>query len=133
MRSIIIVFALLMSSSLVWQSCSKEGDLFGDGDSRESFVGNWSVSDQCSKQSYGVDIKLSESNSSEVIIVNFANVGRSADAIIAGSSITVEKQDVGGGYTVDGYGKINGSTIVWSSYNFETEANATKCTATFKK
>jgi len=133
MKSIVLIIALLVGSSLVWQSCSKEGDLFGEEDSRDSFVGTWSVNDQCAKQSYGVDIKLSDNNSSEVIIMNFANVGKPANAIVAGTSITVAKQDVGGGYTVNGNGKINGSTIVWSTYNFETEANEFECTATFKK
>lgn len=133
MKKIVVIFALLISSSLVWQSCSKDGDLFGDGNSRDSFVGNWSVTDQCSKQTYGVDIKLNDNNSSEVIIVNFANTGKPANAVVAGTSITVEKQDVGGGYTVNGHGKINGSTITWSTYNFETEANLFECTANFTK
>jgi len=132
MKKLIIIFVLLLSGSLIWQSCDKDSDLLGGGDSRESFVGNWAVADECSKQSYGVDITLSDNNSAEVIIMNFANLGKSVNAIVAGSSITVEKQPAGE-YTVSGHGKLNGSVISWSSYDFESQSEATKCTAVFKK
>ncbi|MCK5775583.1 MAG: hypothetical protein KAH25_05380 [Bacteroidales bacterium] len=132
MKKLIIIFTILLSGSLIWQSCSKDGDLLGGGDSRESFAGSWLVIDQCSKQTYGVDITSNEDNSTEVIIVNFANLGRSVNAIVAGNSITVEKQSAGE-YTVNGQGKINGSVISWSSYDFQTDADETKCTAVFKK
>ena len=132
MKKIIIIFALFLSGSLIWQSCSKDSDLLSGGDLRESFVGNWSVTDQCSKQTYGVDITLNENNSTEVIIMNFANLGKAVNAIVGGSNITVAKQSTGE-YTVSGQGKLNGSVISWSTYDFESEAEATKCSAVFKK
>lgn len=132
MKKLIIIFTILLSGSLIWQSCSKDGDLLGGGDSRESFVGNWSVTDVCSKQTYGIDITLNDDNSAEVNIMNFANLGRSVNAIVAGSSISVAKQSAGE-YTVSGQGKLNGSIISWSSYDFETESEVIKCTAVFKK
>ena len=131
MKKLIIIFALLLSGSLIWQSCSKDSDLLG-GDSRESFVGKWTVTDQCTKQTYGVDIKLNENNSTEVIIVNFVNLGKAVNAIVAGSTITVENQS-DGEYTVSGQGKLNGSVISWSSYDFDSESETIKCTAVFKK
>jgi len=132
MKKLVVIFAILFGGALLWQSCTKDGDLLGGGDSRDSFIGNWAVTDECSKQTYGVDIKLDDNNSTEVIIQNFANLGRPVSAIIAGTSITVGSQTVGD-YKVSGQGKLNGSVISWSSYNFESESDATECTAVFKK
>jgi len=131
MKKLILVFGILLGSAILWQSCTKEDSILDDGDARESFVGTWVVSDQCSKQTYGVDIKLDDDNSTQVIIVNFANLGKSAKAVIAGNNIYVENQDVGNGYSVSGNGKLTGSIISWSSYNFETDAELVECTATF--
>lgn len=133
MKKLILIFGLLVGSALLWQSCTKEDSILDDGDSKDSFVGTWNVNDQCSKQTYGVDIKSDEGNSTQVIIVNFANLGKSATAVIAGNNIYVENQEVGSGYSVSGNGKLTGSIISWSSYNYETEAELVECTAIFSK
>jgi hypothetical protein len=133
MKKIFLIIGFLVSSALLWQSCTKEGDPTDEGDTREAFIGNWAVNDQCSKQTYGVSISLDGGNSSQVIIANYANLGNSAKAIVAGSNIQVESQDIGNGYSVSGNGTLNGEIISWSSYNFETDSDQTECTATFSK
>ncbi len=133
MKNIIIIFGILIGSALLWQSCTKEDNILDDGDSRESFVGDWTANDQCSKQTYGVSISIDASNSSQVNISNFANLGKVAKAVIAGNNIYVEKQNVGNGYSVSGNGMLTGSIISWSSYNYETDAVLVECSATYSK
>ena len=131
-KAYLIVFSIIIIG-IGFQSCSKDDDLFGDGDMRDQFIGEWSVTDVCSKQSYRSIIRYASDNSSEVIINNFANLLLPAKAVIAGNSIVVERQEIGNGYTVSGYGKmsLNGEVISWTSHNFETSGESTECTATY--
>ena len=133
MKKILLIIGILLSSALLWQSCTKEGDPTDEENTRTLFVGNWTVTDQCSKQTYSVNISFDDDNSSQVIISNYANLGNSAKAVVAGSNIQVESQDIGNGYSVSGSGQLNGEIISWSSYNFETDSDLTECTATFSK
>lgn len=129
----IIILSLLLSIVFVFHSCSKENDLLNDGDNRESFVGEWAANDFCSKQAYGVSISIDLDNSSQVIISNFANTGHPAAGVVAGGSIYVEHQDIGGGYQINGNGILTGEIISWTTYNFETEGNVSECICTFTK
>ena len=133
MKKIVLITSLLLTAIFVFHSCTKENDLINDGDIRESFIGNWGANDQCSKQAYGVNISLDLENSSQVLINNFANTGHTAVAVIAGSSIYVESQDIGGGYTANGNGKLTGDFIHWTTYNFETAGDLYECTCNFNK
>lgn len=133
MKKLIIILGILFSGLTIWTSCTQENDILGDGDSRDNFVGEWVVNDVCFKQTYRSNITLDPNNSAQVFISNFANLGYSASAIIAGTSIYVENQEVGGGYSVNGNGKITGSIIAWTSFNYENSSNVYNCTATFSK
>lgn len=128
-----IIISAILTLVMVLSSCTEENDLLNDGESRDAFLGSWSVSDACSKQSYGVNISADPSNFSVVQISNFANLGRTASGVIAGTSIIVESQDVGNGYSVSGSGRLNGSIISWSTYNYADSGNSYDCTATFSK
>lgn len=132
------VYLILISFALIgtgFQSCSKDDDLFDDGDARDIFLGSWSVVDECTKQSYRSTISYDPSNSAQVLISNYANLNKAAKAVVAGNSIVIESQDIGNGYTVSGYGKLslNGEIINWTSHNFETTGDLTECTATYTK
>jgi len=133
MKKILLIIGILVSSALLLQSCTKEEDPSDEENTRTLFVGNWTVTDQCSKQTYSVNISFDDDNSSQVIISNYANLGKSAKAVVAGSNIQVESQNIGNGYSVSGSGQLNGEIISWSSYNFETDSDLTECTATFSK
>lgn len=123
----------MVSAIWLFQSCTKENDLLDDGDIREEFTGDWTAIDNCSKQTYGINITIDDDNSSQVIINNYANLGYSAEAVIAGNSIYVGNQEIGGGYSISGNGKLTGSIISWSSYNFVTEGDANQCICTYTK
>lgn len=133
MKKIAFIFSFVFASIIVFHSCTKENDLLNDGDARESFVGSWGANDHCSKQAYGVNISLDADNSSQVLISNFANTGHTAIGVVAGGSIYVESQDIGGGYTVNGNGILTGEIISWTTYNFETAGDLYECTCIFSK
>lgn len=133
MKKAIFIFSLVIATIWLFQSCTKENDLLDDGDIREEFVGSWTAMDECSKQIYGVVISIDDDHSSQVIIANFANLGYPAAAVIAGNSIYIENQEIGGGYSVSGNGKLTGAIIAWSSYSFMTSGELTTCTCTYTK
>lgn len=131
MKKIYFIWIPILILSIGFHSCTQEDDILGDGDARDAFIGEWSVTDACNKQTYRSVISIDENNSSHVRISNFANLGKSAEAIIAGSSIYIESQEIGNGYTVSGNGRINGEIISWTSHSFETDGSFTDCTATY--
>ena len=131
MKKILLVLGIIGGSILFMESCTKEDGILNDGESRDVFIGSWTATDECSKQTYGVDIEADEENSSQVLVMNFANLGKTATAVIAGNSIYIESQDVGSGYTVNGNGKLNGAIISWTNYTYETDAELIECSATY--
>lgn len=135
MNRVSLVLISIILIGIGFQSCTKEDDLFDDGDARDIFLGSWSVNDECTKQSYRSNISYDPSNSAQVLISNYANLNQTAKAVIAGNSIVIESQDIGNDYTVSGYGKLslNGEIINWTSHNFETTGDLTECTATYTK
>ena len=126
-----IILSVIFSSLFLFNSCTKEDNLLDDNSAREAFIGAWTANDGCTKLTYGVDIKEDPDNSSQVLIINFANIGRTASAVIAGNSIYIDSQEVGGGYTVSGNGKLNGVIISWSNYRYENDVESSECTATY--
>lgn len=131
MKKVYLFLLVYIAIGLSFHSCTKEDNLLDDGDARDTFVGEWSVTDACSKQIYRSSITFDPSNSSQVTISNYANLGQSAQAVIAGNSIYIESQDIGNGYTASGNGRLTGEIISWTSHNFDTSGDATECTATY--
>lgn len=133
MKNNIVLLLLAMGILAISNSCTKEEDTITDVDPREAFVGDWSVTDACSRQTYRSAISLDTENSSQVLINNYANLGRSAEAVVAGSSIIIGSQEIGNGFTASGSGRKNGEIISWTDHNFETSGNITECTATYTR
>lgn len=133
MKRIYFILVSIIILGISFQSCTKEDDLLNDGDARDVFVGEWSVTDNCNKQTFRSTVSLDANNTTQVIITNYANLGKSAEAVVAGNSIYIESQDIGNGYTATGNGRLNGDIISWSNHNFETTGNSTVCSATYAR
>jgi len=131
MKKVYLILFSILVIGLANPSCTKEDDILDDGNARDSFVGEWAVNDACSKQSYRSAISLDNENSTQVIISNYANLGQSATAVIAGNSIYIQNQNIGDGHSANGNGRLNGEVISWSSHNYETEGNYYNCSATY--
>jgi hypothetical protein len=130
-----IAFGLFFTLNLL--SCTVEDDPLNPADDRDAFLGNWNVIETCNKDGYTVNITIDPSNSSQVIIENFALIGYNEKppyAIIAGSTITIPKQLVCDDESLEvaGSGKLDKETIKLD-YTLSDGADLVTCTANFEK
>ncbi|MBE0663037.1 MAG: hypothetical protein IH597_11285 [Bacteroidales bacterium] len=90
-----------------------------DADLRDRFVGTWRFDETEVKSNqafYNVDIAYDPSNSSQVVLTNFANVGsfHSAYGIVTEDRITIPAQTVAS-LTISGIGNLTtNSTMTWT-------------------
>jgi hypothetical protein len=127
-----LFFALILIIAI--PSCTPEDDIYPDTDSREDFIGEWTVSDACSKQTYRSTISLDSENSSQVLIENFANLNITVNAVVAGNSIYLsDEQTLQSIYLVSGNGILSKNLITWEKHNYETTGDAFSCTAIYTK
>jgi hypothetical protein len=87
----------------LFQSCAIEDDS-GYTDPREKFLGTWSVSDQPGRINYTVNISKNPAQSANVLLNNFADMGGSADGLVVGSKIIIDKQAIGNDFLSSGTG-----------------------------
>lgn len=108
--------ALFIAVLVVLQSCAVEEDP-DFSDPRDKFIGTWNVSDQPSRINYTVDIVINPAQSANVILNNFGNMGGSANGLVVGNRIIIDKQDIGSDFLCKG----EGSYISENSLKFEFE------------
>lgn len=99
-----LFFIILITS---FYSCGDTFDLTGGGGSVENvtkFLGTWHVSDQPARLNYDVVIKRNTSDSTSVILENFADMRGSATGMVVGNTIIISRQNIGGGMTSEGSG-----------------------------
>ncbi|HSG67119.1 MAG TPA: hypothetical protein VK994_00335 [Bacteroidales bacterium] len=128
-------FALL----LLMSACDnlEDTDVSPFPDSRDKFVGDWSVNNEnCGKSKYLVNIRKDLSNSAQVLVSNFAfsQAAVPDTAIIAGSSIVLYKQQNSEGWSIQGTGSYNDAKdeISWQ-YNLTISGYQENCTAIYVK
>ena len=109
-----IISATLFSLIIITGSC---GDFGYDDETDEAkkYLGTWSVSDQSARINYTVTIVANPSNSAEILLNNFADLGSKAVALVIGNSLAIDSQPLGSGYTVAGSGSyINKDKLQFS-------------------
>ncbi|MBT3174248.1 MAG: hypothetical protein HN336_05330 [Lentimicrobiaceae bacterium] len=123
---LIAIFTLSISS------CTDD-DLMEEDDYIQQYVGTWSVNDQPARINYDVTIIAKPSNSSEIIMTNFANLGTSASALVIGNSLVIELQDLGSEYTVSGSGIYVNSKKLEFSFELINGIESESRTALFSR
>ena len=99
---VVSVFALFMGS------CATTED---DSNDIDKYIGTWNVNDIPSRINYNVTIQANPSNSAEILLNNFADLG-TAIGLVVGNSIVIDNQTIGTDYTVSGSGSyINSSKL----------------------
>lgn len=125
-----LLIALLMSS------CTDDNDPIDLADDRDAFIGNWNVTETCSKDAYTVTITKDPGNSSQVLISNFWHVPFCQDlayAIIAGKSMVLPQQSFcSNSFDVNGSGNLNKDKVTLN-YTVSDGADEYKCTAFYEK
>jgi len=109
-----LILIIFLAGFLVLQSCAVTSD-DEDGDI-DKYFGTWSVSDQAARLNYNVTITANPSNSSEILLNNFADLNSTAVGLVVGNNIAIDNQSLGSNYMVNGSGSyINSSRL---EFNF---------------
>ena len=126
----IVLFAIVLG-------CSKDDDDDNNPfvDPRDKFVGTWSVNNEsCNSRRYQVSISNDPSNSSQVLLSNFA-FSQASDpdtALITGNNITLPLQFNSEKWQIKGDGKYESNKIQWT-YTLVISGDQQQCTATYTK
>jgi len=97
--------AILLVVVFLFQSCAIEDDT-EYSDPREKFVGTWNVSDQPGRINYSVNISKNPAQSTNVLLYNFADMGGSANGLVVGNRIIIDKQPIGNDFLSNGTGNF---------------------------
>lgn len=124
-----LVFLLTIGVS----SCAEDTDFPIDQDEIEKFIGSWNVSDNALKINYEVNIERSATNSSRIILNNFAGSGDAAEGLVAGKSIVISYQEVGQGWYVNGTGTYTSESRLDFSYTLDIGGTEENRRAVFTK
>ncbi len=124
-----ILFTTLLTT--IFSSCADTSEEVNDDISK--YLGTWNVSDQPARINYSVTIIENPSNSTEILMNNFADLGGSNVALVIGDLLVIDSQILGQNYTISGTGNfINNSKLVFNfdlSDGIDTESRI----ATFTK
>ena len=107
--------AIFLIGILLTGSCAITDE--GETDDIEKYIGTWSVSDQPARINYNVTIEANPSNSAEILLNNFADLGNTAVGLVVGNSVVIDEQSLGSDYFVSGSGSyINNGKL---EFNFD--------------
>ena len=137
-----IAVPVILIAGIALSSC---GDLLSDLDtviSRHQLIGTWKVTENAGPAKsamgdvYWVDISEHPFDSSKLVIYNFYNVGADAEAVLDGNILSLPLQTLDGGYSVSGYGEIQGSKaneIIWTYTADDGSGEVEKATAVYTR
>ncbi|HLN52465.1 MAG TPA: hypothetical protein VK212_02080 [Lentimicrobium sp.] len=137
MKSLLRIIPLL-AMTLYIASCTLDEDLGPiTGDDRDKFNGTWLFSESPAARSisYSVTISDDPSNSSQVLLKNFGNMGNSYSAygIVTSNSIYVPSQEMSDGLFVEGEGSLTSADNMSWTYTIEGGGDSENYEATASK
>jgi len=128
------LFLVAMVAALA--GCTKDSTTTPDTPvGRDSYIGSWSVSESYTKLTYEVTILADPNSNDGVLIAGFANTmpsGPRAGAVVSGSKITLDANQVIDGLKLNGGGTLSGTKITWV-YTIDDGANLTHAVAVYTK
>lgn len=119
-------------------ACQPDDESTEPTDERDKFVAAWScteVSTNTAQTTFNVHINKSTTNSTDILMENFYNIGQafSARATVSGSSLTIPNQ-IYNNKPLHGSGTmISNNTINMTYYVDLGSGNIDTCTATFTR
>jgi len=115
--SFVILPFLFLLGILLMGSCAITTE--DETDDIAKYVGTWNVNDLAARINYNVTISANPSNSAEILLVNFADLGSTAVGLVIGNSVVIDSQSLGSDYTVSGSGSyINSGKL---EFNFDLD------------
>lgn len=129
--------ALTLAMIMTMVSCTTDDDNNPSPvpDVRNKFIGDWNVIDGCSKGNYMVKISKDPSNTSQVLLSNFANSNASDPdtALVVGNSLILQTQTNSEGWVIAGTGEYNVEGKIQWVFSLTISGYQENCTATFSK
>lgn len=137
MKSLVRIIPLF-ALTLFMVSCALDEDLGPiSGDDRDKFTGTWLFSESPAARSisYSVTISNDPSNSSQVLLKNFGNMGNSYSAygIVTSNAIYVPSQEMSDGLFIDGDGSLTSTDNMTWTYTIEGGGDSENYEATASK
>ncbi len=137
-KGVYIITSLLL---FFFASCKKDDNTDPtEDDPRAKFEGTWNCKETCKKDgtyvTFAVTISKSTSNSTEILIANFNQLGSTENirAIVTGYNFTVPQQPTSTNYQVSGSGTMDGKkTSMSMSYSVNDGAQTDEYTAVLTK
>ncbi len=130
--------AVILFSLLLVSSCKKEEPTPSTpADPRDQYVGSWTCNETSQlngSTSFTIHINKSGSNSAQVLIENFYNLGFSNTAAVTvnSTSLTIPQQTYSGNQ-ISGSGTLTSSTTISLTYTVFDGSNTDHCTASCVK
>lgn len=133
MKQIKTFFGAAIIVTALFSSCQPDET----PDSRDSYVASWAVNESSSQigtTNYTVHINVVSSNTTQVQIENFYNIGFGFKAIadISGSAITLPQQTYNGNQ-LHGSGTKTGANTINMTYYVNNGTTIDTCTATLSR
>ena len=130
------IFLLILTLfALHLPACLPVDDVDPD-DPVAKFLGEWSVTENCNRMNYNVNIQQDPGNSAQVLLYNFGNPGTGYDpavGLVVFNSINVSPQTIGEGWTVSGKGTYQSNGTVSWDYTLIIPPDEYDCSATFSR
>jgi hypothetical protein len=135
MRKLLLIQSLLLFLfSVSFTGCVLDEEIDpNDSDPQAIFLGNWNVNDNETKVNYEVEIRRNPSNSTEVLLENFAGSGGTASALVTGKTLTLISPVVGNNWFISGSGVYKTSSRIDFNYSLTIGGNREERFALFTR
>ncbi|MDO8899530.1 MAG: hypothetical protein Q7V19_17895 [Bacteroidales bacterium] len=118
-QAILLVFIIFS-----FTGCVLDDDIDPNTDDPQAiYIGTWSVSDNETKINYQVSISRNPSNSTEVLLQNFAGSGSTATALVTGKTLTLTSPVIGNNWAISGSGVYKNSSRIDFTYSLTIGGN----------
>lgn len=132
MKKVIRMLLVFMFVSVL-NGCAVDDGITPIGDPIDAYIGTWKVSDNELKVNYEVNIVRNPSNSSEVLINNFAGSGGAARALVTGKTLTLTSTVVGNNWLISGSGQLKTASRIDFYFNLTISGSLDKRFAIYTK
>lgn len=122
---------LMLLGIILFSSCTETSD--DDGNYIQKYIGVWNVNDQSARINYTITITKNPSNSTEVLMENFANLNSTAIALVIDNSLVIDSQSISSDYTVSGSGSYISSNKLIINFDLNDGIDSDKRIATFTR
>ncbi|MEI6681439.1 MAG: hypothetical protein WCO44_02365 [Bacteroidota bacterium] len=135
-QSKVILFLFFAAVTSFLTGCAKDSSTTTTTSTgRDAFLGSWSVTEFHTKLTYDAIISADPNSTNGVLISGFAGTvktGPAAGAVVSGTKITLDANQVIDGLKYNGSGTLSGKTIAWN-YTIDDGANVITAVATYTK